>query len=238
MSDLFNPIPEEGFIKPLREDKDPFEVKNLRPVFVRSGDKISMVFADENNEIPIESDIPFLDMVDAQPGVPSVVNPLNPHRVERTITLRGANEDVKEFVEDIKADRMLKEEQGKFHIDEFRYDVDMVRIFGQYQASQVEMSAYFGVNVSIIAKLMNDEESDFYLVYQKSKSLLCMSLRQTRIKGALAGSERLLIHLGKHILDQKDDTTPKAPDRDLSADSKKRRVRIKTLTMHIEEFED
>lgn len=236
---MFDPIPEEGFITPLKDDVEPFEVKNLRPVFVKNGKGNSLVFADgDTNEIPIEKDLPYIDEVDAQPGVPSVANSNDSRREERHISLRGANEDIKEFVDDIKANRMAMEEQGKFHLDEFRYDVDMVRVLGQYAASQVEMAAYFGVNVNIISKLMNDDQSDFYKVYHKAKSLLCMSLRQTQIKGALAGSERLLIHLGKHELGQKEEVAPKTPDKDLSADSLKRKSRIKTLTMHIEEFDD
>jgi len=103
------------------------------------------------------------------------------------ITLREINADVKDFTDEIQDDRLQKEEDGHYQITEFVYDVQLVRLFGQYVASHEEMAAYFDVNIQTINKLMADSTTDFYKVYRKAGSLTSLSLRQMQIKSAMAG---------------------------------------------------
>lgn len=194
---------------------------------------------DELDRTVIKADLDFLDLVDELPGVADVMpGDMEPTKALRALTLRGANEDVKEFTNEIKARRLLEEESRPVVAQVFYYDVEKVRIFGQYGASTPEMAAYFEVDSATINKLLSDEQSDFYKVYNKARALLGLSLRQVQIKSALAGSEKMMIHLGKHVLDQRDTVTEAPRETDLARDGKKRKSRIITLTKQIQEFDE
>ena len=194
-----------------------------------------------NDSDLIPDSLPDLDIIDELPGVasfmPSVESGYD-KRKNKQLTLKSANQDIKEFTDRIHSDRLERLRENKFQPQELVYDVQAVRLFGQTGSTIYEMAAYFGVAENTIEGLMRDKESDFYKVYYRANSLLHMSLRQRQIKTAMSGDTKMQIHLGKFILGQKDDAGPKRIDEDLSRDGVKRRTVIRRLTESLEVFDD
>ena len=241
MNDIFGEIPESELEESPCTEGNPFDVDDVEPVSYTRDYLPTEYYEPESDAVKIEKDIPYDEMIDALPGVAECMPDLDSDRHKarhRAITIRGLNEDIKEYTDEIKAKRLAEKANDITNAqNKFYYDVELVRIFGQYNASIEEMAAYFGVRTGTISKLMADPESDFCKVYNKAKSLLHLSIRQTQIKGALAGSERLLIHVGTHILGQRTDTPIDNKSNLQASDAKTRRKRITTLTQQIEEFD-
>lgn len=241
--DLFKPVPVVKVpANAKKAPKDPFEEKDIA-LPDKKPEKVSFLPVDEKDipsEDQITSDIPFLRLVEQLPGVseamPHENNP-NLATYNKRITLRGMNEDVKDFTDDIKSKREELADSGELNRVNFFYDVEAVRIFGQYGATAEEMAAYFSVDKTTITKLMSNKESDFFKVYQKAYSLLCMSLRQAQIRSAMSGSERMMVHLGNSILKQNESSEERSDSKELPSEVKDRRMRITTLTQRIEEFD-
>lgn len=182
-------------------------------------------------------DLPFLDLIDQMEGVGESLPSLNSSAGIRQKSLREINEEVKDFTEDIAVRRMEEEDNGAYRVTDFVYDVREVRLMGQYAASTQDMAGFFNVSEATIQRLLADAESDFAKVYNKALSIFTLSLRQGQAKAALGGSEKMLIHLGKHVLGQVDSTTPQASS-SKGSDPNARRKTIRRLTQTIEEFEE
>ncbi len=231
-------------------DSDPFTESDQDVVIEVSPEDLKNSREDKAGELiqgllgpadpAIRSDLPNLDKIDELPDVPvefdSAMDSKHEKKAAKGLTLRGLNEEITDFTQD----QLAEQERIKDIAPSTQYffDLEKVRIFGQYGATPDEMAAYFGVHADTIRKSLADEETPFHKVYNKANSMLALSLRQTQIKGALQGSERLLIHLGKHVLGQSDNPEPPKVDKDLARDKEKRKVRITTLTQKIEEFDD
>lgn len=230
-------------IEETEEDEDPFDLLDEDDSGEDEDDEEFAVTVDSSSfgdPDPIGGELHGLDRIDGQPGVPNDIFETE-DKIKKSgtmITLRGMNDDVKEFTDSIKERRMREEESGKYRISEFVYDVEAVRIFGQYSASASDMAAYFRVDESTINKLIKDTESDFHQVYSTARSVLRIALRQKQIKVALDGDVAMLKHLGKYELEQHDNVSTVPLGSEFANDKGKRRRKITQLVQTIEEFDD
>jgi len=212
-------------------NSDPFEET------VDQSFEVSTVVPDDEKDVD-ESDLPFIDVLDELPGVSETLPSLGDCSREnlRVQTLRDLNSEIKDFTDDIATRRMEEEDEGKYKVTDFVYDVQAVRLMGQSGTSVAEMAAFFGVPESTVEKQLADKDSDFCKVYYKSMAMLGISLRQAQIKSGLAGDSKMLVHLGKHVLGQVDNAPQPKSLGDLN-DPTKRKATIRRLTQTIEEFE-
>ena len=162
MSDLLDPIPEDEFSDFKESVADPFDenvIQAKSSVVVQKFDKADFT-------VSIDKELPHLDMIDALPGVAEYLSEqeLTPKQLQkkRQLTLRSMNDEVTDFTNDINIERMDMEEKGEFHPSEFIYDVEKVRLLGQYGSTGVEMAAYFGVEPAVISRLLKDDKSHFH----------------------------------------------------------------------------
>jgi len=226
------------------DDKyDPFEDSEIikQPMTVPKKEVVVAESAPEELDVDVEEDIPYIDIIDALPGVGKFKVPshftLKEKTEDRKLRLVQVNAEVKDFTDEIEAKRFREEDEGRFSSLDFRYDVQAVRLMGQTGCSLTEMAAYFNVAESTIMNLMKDPTSDYFQVYHRANSILCMTLRQSQIKTALAGDTKMQIHLGKHVLGQVDSGGSTRQSDDLSKSKDARRKRITTLTQTITEFD-
>jgi hypothetical protein len=223
------------------DDEWDFEADDIEDS-VEVGSEISLVDSDTPGDVNVTDDLPYIEEIDALPGVggvgtgyPKHLTPLE-EKKEKKLKLTQINMEVKDFTDTIEARRL--EESESYPSNYFVYDVQAVRLLGQTGCSNVEMAAYFNVEEATISKLMRDPSSDFYQVYHRASAVLCMTLRQSQIKTALGGDSKMQIHLGKHVLGQTDSVKPITGRDDLTKNTEARRTKITTLTQTITEWDD
>ena len=85
-----------------------------------------------------------------------------------------------------------------------KFDLDAVKLFGQFRATHETMAEYFGCSVRTIEREMSNEDSKYCRAYKKARSNLKMKLSEAQVHEALNGNATMLVWLGKQHLGQKD----------------------------------
>jgi hypothetical protein len=86
------------------------------------------------------------------------------------------------------------------------YDLEDVKLLGQFRATHETMAEHFNVSVRTIDREMANSEGEFCQVYKNARATLKMKLSEAQVNKALKGNVPMLIWLGKQHLDQKDKT--------------------------------
>ena len=179
-----------------------------------------------HEELPFNDDLEMAqDLVDSE----DIVDGGHTYALskKRQIKLGDMNATITRSVAEIKSKRLLNPELVAK--EPFSFTVEEVRLFGQYCATMQEMAAYFGTSLSTIAKVMSNDRSDFAMVFNKAKSLTHMSIRQSQLKSALNGSEKMQMFLGKVELKQTEAVDSGPRGNGILSDKEARRERISQL---------
>lgn len=94
-------------------------------------------------------------------------------------------------------------------------DIEMIEMYAQVGASNVEIAAALGCDESIIRRRFAENLS-------KARSRLKHTLRKAQIKKALSGNVAMLIWLGKQMLGQSDKVTQVTLETDSESDLARR----------------
>jgi hypothetical protein len=96
------------------------------------------------------------------------------------------------------------------------FDLKQVEEFGKLGCSLREMASLFSTSEQVLHDRMTEEEPErkdqrdllpddwgkFLLAYERGRASACRAVRAKQLALALAGNERMLIHLGQHLLGQ------------------------------------
>ena len=108
-----------------------------------------------------------------------------------------------------------------------KLDYELIEKLAQTQCTQEEIASIVGVHRSTLLK---DEE--FCRIYKKGKQSGKISLRRLQWKSAEKGNITMLIHLGKHYLDQREgigEESLPTPTITVLIDTKKQSLKLKKV---------
>lgn len=96
------------------------------------------------------------------------------------------------------------------------FNLREVEEFGKLGCSLREMASFFSTSEQVLHDRMTETEPErqdqrdmlpkdwgkFLAAYEKGRASACRAIRAKQLALALAGSERMLVHLGQHLLGQ------------------------------------
>lgn len=83
------------------------------------------------------------------------------------------------------------------------WDRDVLRRMAWIQSTQAEIGAALGYHTSWVSQMLGKDE-EFRTIYDEARERGRSQIRQAQWDVALGGSERMLVWLGKQVLDQQD----------------------------------